>query len=85
MHSGLPIGPQRQKEVSVRLERNAAQNIGQCCTEEDGQQSARKAEEAVEQCAPYAHIDVVAQLQAYATQDEQPEYDHQGQIKATER
>ena len=84
MRAGLPVGPQRQKEVSVGLQRNAAQHVGQGCAEEDGEQRAGQTEEAVEQCAPDAHFDMVAQLNAYAAQDEQPKHDHQRQIKAAE-
>ena len=84
MDAGLPVGPQRQEEVAVGLQRNAAQHVGQGGAEEDGEQGAGQAEDAVEQRAPDAHFDVVAQLKADAAQDQQPEHDHQRQIEAAE-
>jgi hypothetical protein len=45
---------------------------------------AGETEDAVEQGAPDADVDVVAQFDADAAQDEQPEHDHERQIKAAE-
>jgi hypothetical protein len=60
MHTGSPVRPEGQKEVAVLLQRNSAQNIGQRGAEEDNQQSAGKAEDAIEQVASNADVDVVA-------------------------
>src|ERR1035437_253353 len=84
MGAGLPVSPQRQKEVAFGIEWNAAQDVSQSGTEEDREQGARKAENPVQQRAPDTDFDVVAQLQAYAAQDQQPEHNHQRQIEATE-
>ena len=84
MGTGLPVGPQGQEEVAVGLERNAAQDVGEGGSEEDGEQGAGEAEDAVEQRAPYAYVDVVAKLDADAAQDQEPEHDHERQIEAAE-
>ena len=84
MRAGLPVSPQRQKEVSVSLQRNAAQHVCEGGAEEDGEQRAGQTEEAVEQCAPDANFDVVAQLNTNAAQNQQPQHDHQRQIEAAE-
>ena len=82
--AGLPVGPERQEEVAVGVERNAAENIGEGRAVKDGEQDAGKAEEAVEERSPHADIDVIAQLKRHAAQDEQPENDHEGEIEARE-
>src|SRR5665213_2109725 len=85
MQTGFPVSPQRQEEVSVGLQRNAANHVGQRSSKEDGEQQACNAEQAIEQRAPHTYFDVVAQLKAYAAQNQQPEHDHQRQIEAAER
>ncbi len=84
VRAGLPVGPKGKEEVAVRLKRNAAQDVGQCCSVKDGEQSAGEAEDAIEQSSPHADVDVVAELKTDAAQDEQPEHDHQGEIEAAE-
>ena len=85
MHARLPVCPQRQKEVPVRLQRNSANHIRQRRTEKNRQHPARQSKHTVQQRTPNAHLDVVAQLQADATQNQQPQHDHQRQIEAAER
>src|ERR1039457_2350277 len=84
MRAGMPVGPQRQKEVAVGLERDAAQNIGESGAEEDREQDTGETEEPIQQRAPDANLDVVAQLKAHSAQNQQREHDHQRQIEATE-
>ena len=82
--AGLPVGPQGQEEVAVGLQRNPPQHVGQRGAEEDGEQGAGEAEDAVQQGAPDADVDVIAQLEAHAAQHQEPEHDHQRQIEAAE-
>jgi hypothetical protein len=49
-----PVGPERQEEVVVRAERDAADYVGERGSEEDGEQRAGDEEEAVEEAAPDA-------------------------------
>src|ERR1035441_2230811 len=69
---------------AVGLERDAAQNIGESGAEEDREQDTGETEEPIQQRAPDANLDVVAQLKAHSAQNQQPEHDHQRQIEATE-
>ena len=84
MGAGLPVGPEGQEEVAVGLKRHAAQDVGEGRAVEDGEQSAGEAEDAVEEREPDADVDVVAELEADAAQDEKPEHDHERQIEAAE-
>ena len=82
--AGLPVRPERQKEVAVCVQRYTAQHVGQRGSVKNAEQSACQSEDSVKQRAPYAHVDMVAQLQADAAQDQQPKHDHQRQVKAAE-
>src|ERR1039457_1553198 len=84
MGAGLPIGPQRQEEITVGLQWNAAQDIGEGRTVEDSEQCAGQPEDSIEQRNPYAYIDMVAQCDADAAQEKQQENDHEREIEAAE-
>src|SRR5208337_1379458 len=79
-----PVGPQGFEEVTVGMERNAADHVAQCRAEEDSQQDAGQAEDNVEESFPHLVLDVRAELDADGAQHQQPQNHHQGQIEAAE-
>src|SRR5581483_8074652 len=78
------IGPQRQEEEAVGIERHPADYVTQGCAEENGQQHAGAAEYHVPEGTPDGALDVIAKLDRDAAQDQQPEDNHQREIKAAE-
>src|SRR5947207_37447 len=71
-----PVRPEWQEEITVGAERDAADNVSEGCTIEDGQQQTRKEEQAVKECPPDSHLYVHAQFNTYASHYQQPEHDH---------
>ena len=82
--AGLPVGPKRQEEIAVGIERHAAEHVGQGRSKEDGEKRAGETEDAVKERTPHANVNVVAQFKADAAQDQQPEHDHERKIETAE-
>src|SRR5262249_36304134 len=80
----VPVGPKRQEEVTVLLERYPANHVAESGSVENGEQQAGESEAAVEEAAPNWRFEMQAELDADPTQDEQPQYNHQRQIESAE-
>src|SRR6266481_6465868 len=80
-----PVSPKGKEEVTISAQGNPADDVGQGCPKEDRQNRARDKEESVKEGSPDAGIDLHPQLNAGAAHDEQPEHDHQRQVKTAER
>src|SRR6266852_2905146 len=70
------ICPQRFKEISGSIERNTAHYVAECCSEKYAEEETRRAKQKIPKRVPYGAVDVVAELDGDAAQNEQPEYDH---------
>ena len=66
------------------MKRNTAENIGEGGSVKDGEQCGGQTKDTVEQGAPDADVDVVAELDSNAAKDEEPEHDHERKIEAAE-
>src|SRR6185436_20381482 len=73
-----------KEEIAVRLQGNAANYVGQGGTKEHGQQCAGEKEQSVKERPPEGIVDMHAQFDAGAAQNEQPQHNHQGQIETAE-
>src|ERR1019366_5967537 len=82
--AGGEIGPEREEEIAGAVERDAADHVPQGGAEEDSEQGAGAGEHGVPERLPDRAFDVIAELDGYAAQDEEPEHDHQRQIESAE-
>src|SRR6185437_6763045 len=80
-----PVGPKRQKKVAIRVQWDTADHVRERRAKKDRQQCAGETKHTIEKSAPHGNMNLRAQLDARAANDQQPEDDHQGEIKTTER
>src|SRR5579872_7544379 len=71
-----PVGPKRQKEITIRMKRDAAHDVRQRRSVKNCQYRAREKEQSVEEYSPQPHVDLHAQLDTGSAHDQQPENDH---------
>src|SRR5208282_2117357 len=79
--SDAEICPERKKEGIVRVERNPAHNVTQGGAEKKREQGAGTRKDDIPERRPYGTCDVIAKFDSDAAQDEQPEHDHERQVK----
>src|SRR5271154_2005789 len=84
LRAEFEVGPERLKEISTGIERDSANHIAERCSEEHGQQDTRDAEHNVEEILPDLVFNMGAKLYSNAAQNEQPQDNHQRQIKSAE-
>lgn len=82
--AGEEVGPEGEEEGIGGVERDAADDVAQGRAEEDDEEKASEPEKAIEEAAPYRAIEVGAEFDADAAQDEQPEDDVQRQVESAE-
>src|SRR5260370_34469893 len=82
--AGTPVGPERQIEVVVWTDRNAADNIRKGGSKEDSEQRTGEEEEPIEEAAPEGFVHMHAELYTEPPQNEQPQHDHERHVKAAE-
>src|SRR5258706_2239597 len=84
MRAEFEVGPERLKEIAACIERNTAHHIAECSSEKHTQQNAGNTEHDVEESLPNPVLDVSAEFNADAAQNEQPQHNHQRQVKPAE-
>src|SRR4029077_9536883 len=72
------------EEITAGVQRNAAHDVGQRGAKEDGQKQARDAKQKIPKRIPHPADDVIAKFDGGATQDQQPQNNHQWQIESAE-
>src|ERR1700733_7828807 len=82
--SGTPVGPERQIEVIVRTDGNAANHVGKRRSKEDGEERTGEEEESIKEGAPEGILHVHAELYTETPQNEQPQHNYERHIKAAE-
>src|ERR1700733_41680 len=82
--AGTPVGPERQKEVVVRTDRNAANHIRKRRSKEDSEQRTGEEEESIKEAAPEGFIHMHAELYTETPQNQQPQHNHERHVKAAE-
>src|SRR5260370_42661894 len=82
--AGAPVGPERQIEVVVWTDRNAADNIRKRGSKEDSEQRTGEEEEPIKEAAPEGFVHMHAELYTEPPQNEQPQHDHERHVKAAE-
>src|ERR1700748_1107217 len=80
--AGTPVGPERQIEVIVWTDRNAANNIRKRRAKEDSKQRTGEEEESIKEAAPEGILHMHAELYTETPQNEQPQHNHERHIKA---
>src|SRR5260370_27902627 len=80
--AGTPVGPERQIEVIVWTDRNAADNIRKRCSKEDSEQRTGEEEEPIEEVAPEGFVHMHAELYTETPQNEQPQHNRERHVKA---
>ena len=78
------VGPERCEEPPLRRERHAAHHVPERRAVEDDEEQAREREDDVPDGCPREAVDVAAELDRDAPQHEEPEDDHERQVKAAE-
>ena len=73
-----------RKNSPARIERHAPHHVAQRRAEENRQQRAGAGEDGVPERLPHQALDVIAELNGDAAQNQQPEHDHERQIEAAE-
>src|SRR5579862_9887602 len=73
------IGPQGLEEISLRVQRNTADDVAEGGAKKDGQQRARETERQIEERRPHGACNEAAKFDGDATQNQEPENDHQRQ------
>src|SRR5260370_11569228 len=81
---GTPVGPERQIEVVVWTNRNAANNIRKGRSKEDSEQRTGEEEESIKEAAPEGFMHMHAELYTETPQNEQPQHNHERHVKAAE-
>src|SRR5260370_7966900 len=81
---GTPVGPERQIEVVVWTNRNAANNIRKGRSKEDSEQRTGEEEESIKEAAPEGFMNMHAELYTETPQNEQPQHNHERHVKAAE-
>src|SRR5258708_428599 len=84
MWAEFEVAPERLKEIAACIERNTAHHIAECCSEKYTQQNAGNTEYDVEEVVPDPVLDVSAEFDADAAQNEQPQHNHQRQVEPAE-
>src|SRR5258708_35957719 len=82
--TGTPVGPERQIEVVVWTNRNAANNIRKRRSKEDSEQRTGEEEESIKEAAPEGFPHMHAELHTETPQNEQPQHNHERHVKAAE-
>ena len=83
--AGEEVRKQRHAPEPFFSERNAANQVAERRAEHHGEKRRREREDRVPEFPPQGVVLVRAELDRHATQDQQPEDDHQGQVEAAER
>src|SRR6185437_308525 len=82
--AGAPVGPEREEKIAVFVQRYAANHVAQSSAVEDRKQNAGESEAAIKEAAPDSTLQMHAQLNPNAAQNEEPQNDHQRKIEAAE-
>ena len=82
--SRAEVGPQRQEERPVRVQRNAADHVAERGAEEDRQQQAGDHEDRVAGLGEGIVAEVGPQLEPQRAPDQQPQHHHERQVEPAE-
>src|SRR5690242_15804661 len=84
MRADLEIGPKRFKKIPFLIERHAANDVAHCRAEEDREQYAGKGKQEIKERPPERILHVGPKFDTDAAQHQEPQNDHQRQVKTTE-
>src|SRR6185437_15075944 len=79
-----PVGPKRQKKVAIRVQRDTADHVRERRAKKDRQQCAGETKHTIEKSAPHGNMNLRAQLNARAANDQQPQHYHEREVETAE-
>ena len=79
------VGEERHAELAALVEGHAPDHVAECGAKQHGEQHVRHGEDEVPPRSPQPVVDVAADLDGHAAQDERPEHEPEREVEPGER